>query len=437
MVVNPRITPLDYWIANKIGQAGRLERQALAAFQLARLDETLRVARSKSRFYRKHLAGVPQDLASLQYLTRLPFTTAQDLREHPLEFLCVSQDEIQRVVTLDTSGTSGVPKRLYFTRDDQELTIDFFRVGMSTLAAPGDRVLILLPCARPGSVGDLLTIALERLGAHPIPHGPSADYAEMLRTLAREQANCIVGTPAQVLSLVRQKGAAELRLKSVLLSTDHVPDAIVRVVERTWGCVVYNHYGMTEMGLGGGVECEARRGYHWREADLYLEIVDPVSLVPVPEGEMGEVVFTTLTRRGMPLIRYRTGDLSRIIPGDCPCGTTLKTLERIKNRLDGYVCVGKSSRLSMADLDEALFPIEGLVNYTAEITRGESKDRLIIHAELVPGSEQGAAHAINIALLSIRAMHHAQAVQELEVQVTIQPQGEPLALNPGKRKIHT
>ena len=116
----------------------------------------------------------------------------------------------------------------------------------------------------------------------------------------------------------------------MLLSADNVPDAISNELRRIWGCEVFTHYGMTEMGFGGGVECEARNGYHLREADLYIEIVDPETGRSVSQGDPGEVVFTTLTRRGMPLIRYRTGDVSRFVPGPCPCGTVLKTLARVK-----------------------------------------------------------------------------------------------------------
>ena len=108
---------------------------------------------------------------------------------------------------------------------------------------------------------------------------------------------------------------------------------------------------MTEMGLGGGVECQARRGYHLREADLYFEIVHPQTGEPVTEGETGEIVFTTLTRQGMPLIRYRTGDLSRFIPGQCPCGTTLRTLEKVTRRLSGKVAfktAGRRGRLTLS-----------------------------------------------------------------------------------------
>src|SRR6266536_362816 len=140
--------------------------------------------------------------------------------------------------------------------------------------------------------------------------------------MRREQVDCVVGIPAQILSLVRCRGpfadVPSRRLKRVLLCSDHVPERIVQEIKREWACEVFEHYGMTEMGLGGGVDCEAHCGYHVREADLYLEIVDIDTGRPVPAGRFGEIVFTTLTRRGMPFIRYRTGDISRFLPGVCP-----------------------------------------------------------------------------------------------------------------------
>ena len=412
------ITPLDPWIAHKIDRQDGLAREDLEAFQLDRLRETLRLVRLKSRFYQKRLDDAPHYISSLRDLTQFPFTTAQDIREQGLQFLCVSQDEIQRVVTLDTSGTTGNPKRLYFTKEDQELTIDFFHIGMSTFTEAGDKVLILLPCERVGSVGDLLAIALQRLGAHPIRHGVVRDVLETLDVMNREQVNGLVGIPTQVLALARY--GEGLKLKSVLLTMDYVPNALAKAVEHAWGCLVYNHYGMTEMGLGGGVECQARRGYHLREADLYFEVIDPATGEPVVGGEAGEVAFTTLTRRGMPLIRYRTGDISRFIPGDCPCGTTLRTLERVRHRVSGCVAVGDQWHLTMADLDEALFSIADVLDFTAAISRDGRRDCLRLEVKVVEGTNDDIAGAIDAALESIPAVESARTSDQLEVVAAVQ-----------------
>ncbi len=416
--MNPRITPLDPWIARKIGQDGQLTREALEAYQLEKLRETLRLVRLKSRFYQERLDDAPHYISSLRDLTQFPFTTAQDIREQGLQFLCVSQGEIQRVVTLDTSGTTGQPKRLYFTKEDQELTINFFHIGMSTFTEPGDKVLILLPCERMGSVGDLLALALQRLGAHPIRHGVVQDISETLAVMSEERVDGLVGIPTQVLALARH--GEGLKLKSALLTTDHVPDAIARAVERAWGCLVYNHYGMTEMGLGGGVECRARRGYHLREADMIFEIVNPATGQSVVEGEVGEVVFTTLTRHGMPLIRYRTGDVSRFLPGECPCGTTLKTLEQVKSRVGGCVAVGDQWHLTMADLDEALFSIAGVLDFSAVISREGTQDCLRMEVRVVEAANDNMAGEIDAALESIPAVRLARTSDQLEVVVAVQ-----------------
>jgi phenylacetate-coenzyme A ligase PaaK-like adenylate-forming protein len=150
----------------------------------------------------------------------------------------------------------------------------------------------------------------------------------------------------------------------------------VSEIERAWGCAVFNHYGMTEMGLGAAVDCRALAGYHIREADLYFEIVNPQTGAPVPDGTMGEVVFTTLTRKGMPLVRYRTGDLSRFLPEPCPCGTVLKRLEWVRGRLQGGVRLGGQYDLTVADLDETLFALQGLLNFLVEITGNLKTDVL-------------------------------------------------------------
>jgi len=362
-----QLTPLDPWIGHKIGCQTELTPQAIEAYQQEKLAETLHWVRTKSRFYQRHLMHAPQSLSSLKELQALPFTTEQDLRTQGLQLACVSQNEIQRIVTLQTSGTTGDPKRICFTAGDQELTVDFFGVGMSTLTEIGERVLILLPGQTPGSVGDLLRLGLARCGRIPVPYGPVRDPLHALEAMQTQQADCLVGSPTQVLGLARRWQPGRKAPRTVLLSTDYVPAAIVRALEDAWGCKVFNHYGTTEMGLGGGVECEAQRGYHLREADLYFEIVDPIRGEWVAEGEYGEVVFTTLTRQGMPLIRYRTGDRSRWVPGECPCGTTLRTMERVSGRFGGFVPLAGGT-LRLADFDEALFSIPTVLNFSVTLT---------------------------------------------------------------------
>jgi phenylacetate-coenzyme A ligase PaaK-like adenylate-forming protein len=435
-----KLSPLEPWIAHKIGcPAERLTRADIAAYQLRQLQETVCLARAKSAFYRRHLAEAPAELASLEALAHFPFTTPEDIRRSALQFLCVSQDDIRRVVTLDSSGTTGEPKRLYFTGEEQELTLDFFHIGMSTFTGAGDRVLILLPGEKPGSVGDLLATALPRLGAVGIKHGPVREAGLTLAVMAEEKVTGLVGLPTHVLALARHWESnpkiPPLQLKNVLLTADHVPEAIKLVVERAWGCQVYNHYGMTEMGLGGGVECQARRGYHLREADLYVEIISPQTGRPVAPGETGEIVFTTLTRRGMPLIRYRTGDLSRFIPGDCPCGTLLLTLERVRSRRDGYVTLGAGQALAMAELDEALFPIEGLLNFSARLHRENGSRCLEIMVRVVEGCRESVLTALRPALASIPAIGLAQQAGALHLAVAIPESIEPQPNPAAKRMI--
>jgi phenylacetate-CoA ligase len=389
-----RLTPLDPWMKEKTNHGN------LQTWQLAKLNETLSLARSKSAFYKKHFEGLPETLSSLDDLRQYPFTTAEDIRQNPLRFVCVSQSDIQRIVTLQTSGTTGEPKRIFFTAEDQQLTIDFFGVGMSVLTEPDERVLIFLPGETPGSVGDLLRMGLERKGRKPIPYGMVKDPFRALDVMESQQADCLVGSPTQILSLARRWNQKHKAPRTVLLSTDYVPAAIVDVLESTWGCKVFNHYGTTEMGLGGGVECEAHRGYHLREADLLFEIVNPETGEPVPDGDAqrGEVVFTTLTRRGMPLIRYRMGDRSRFLVGECPCGTKLRTMEKIRGRFSGFVQVGDET-LKLPDFDEALFPIQGLLNFSVTVSGSGGDESLLVEAQML--TDQDSTHEVEQAVESL------------------------------------
>ncbi|HWR39506.1 MAG TPA: AMP-binding protein [Patescibacteria group bacterium] len=388
MGVNLSVTPLDAWVRKEIGGNGPLTTAVIDAEQLKRLNATLALAARYSPFYRKRLAGYDIVLRRMEDLVHLPFTDAEDLKREALRFPCVSQEEISRVVTLGTSGTTGAAKRLFFTREDQERTMEFFQWGMKALTDPGDRVLILFPVNTPGGVGDLLAAAVRRLGATPVLHGPLTQRCQAAELLKEEPFSVIAGPPVPVLALAydwQQRGWGGQMPKRALLSADYVPHSVVKHLREIWNCEVFGHYGMTEMGLGGGVECAAHDGYHLREADLYFEVIDPVSGVRKSAGEEGEVVFTTLTRQGMPLIRYRTGDISRLLPGRCACGSRLRRLGTVTSRRDGVRCPGRERQLALADLDEMLFKIHGVVDYTAVLRENGDKRQLLLQVLALSG----------------------------------------------------
>ena len=380
---------VDDWISGKIGlpPGEKLTRGALEAWQLARLRETFDLALAHSSFYREKFRGarsLPDDLydgsnmkaiamlerfgmssiqtpRTLKKLSNdlidslgvlpldsfddfrsLPFTTPDELAGQGTRMVCVSASEISRIVTLQqTSGTTGAPKRVFFTEDDQELMVDYIHHGLPVMTGPDDVFLVLMPCERPGSVGDLVAIGVERIGSRairvgPIPPDGSRDD-EVLDLMRREGVSSGLATATTAARLAaKSAGDAVIRgsMRSILLSAQHISEANKTIIEESWGCEVYEHYGMTEMGLGGAMACETRVGYHPREADLLFEVVDPATGEVLPEGEYGEIVFTTLTRRAMPLIRYRTADFSRWLTEPCPCGSILKRLDKVGDRAE-------------------------------------------------------------------------------------------------------
>jgi len=353
---------VDDWIAGKIGlgAGAKLTRDALEAYQLSRLLHTLRYAAAHSAFYRERLSGFDFEtdsravgkvgcaigtqvagMRSLADLARISFTTPRDLAEEGVRMVCVPASQVDRIVTLPTSGTTGAPKRVWFTAADQELMVDYIHHGLPVMTGPGDVFIVLMPCARPGSVGDLVAAGVERIGSRAvrvgaIPQDGSRDE-EVLAAMRREGVTTGLATAPTAARLARKSAgdkAIAANMRSVLLSAQFISDEDRDAVERIWDCKTFEHYGMTEMGLGGAMACGARVGYHPREADLLFEIIDPVTGDVLPDGEDGEVVFTTLTRTAMPLIRYRTGDLSRWLPDPCPCGSVLRRLGKIGDRME-------------------------------------------------------------------------------------------------------
>lgn len=348
---------LDTWIEKK-EMLSLSSRKALSDWQLKKIRNLMVYAGANSPWYRKRLSGhaLPE---SLEEFASFPLMDGQDLADAGLSMLCVSQGDISRVVTLQTSGTEGRPKRIFYTAGDQELTVSFFHHGMSELTSEGEAVMVFLPFKAEGCVGDLLIRGLKRLGVQPVGYGLMDDLADCAKAILENRISCAVGIPVQFLALGEycRKRGIYLPLKAVLLSTDYLALPVRERIASALGCEVYNHFGMTETGLGCALECGAHDGMHIRENDIYAEIVHPVTHEVLEDGEWGELVITTLTREGMPLLRYRTGDFARLLPGLCACGSQLKRLE----------CGGRLGFGGMiAKLDEALFSMDLLVDYDAE-----------------------------------------------------------------------
>ncbi len=394
-------TRLENWLKSRLG-TDRLSIAAIESFQLDHLNQTLDHVKKNSPFYRRRLSHLSdQPLTNLSQVADLPMTTADDLREHHLDMLCVSHGQVTRVVTMQTSGTTASPKRLYFSEADLALNIDFFHHGLTCMMAPGQRMLILLPSTTPDSAGDQLQRAAARIPAKGYIHWPVLDLEPILDFIDEKQINCLVGAPAQIFALCRHaqyvRPVSPNPLKSILLTTDYVPRVVVDEIRNVWGCAVFEHYGMSEMGLGSALECDAHQGYHLRDADLLVEVVDPVNGKPLPPGVHGEVVFTTLTRQAMPLIRYRTGDRAAWAEAPCPCGTVMRRLGKVEGRI-ADLCSPRSS-LSMPRLDEAILCLPGIYSYQAALTSGDEAAHLDLtvfcHPQPTAGLKKDIAGAVN------------------------------------------
>lgn len=346
-----KISKLDHWIREQEG-INLLTRQKLEQIQLKKLNRLLARERERGGFY----GNLPGSLESLTELSGLPFTTEEDLLFHGNRMVLLSQSRIDRVRTEATSGTTGQAKRVYYSEADNERTISFFAAGLSELVRPGEKTMICMPFSGHHGLGELIAEAIRRLGAVPLEAGIGKTYGTLLQILDQEKPETFVGMPVPLLSLLRLR--PDVSIQRALVSADACPDTVMEQIESQLGTRLYPHYGSRELGLGGAVTCPAHEGMHLRENDVIAEIVDADGRV-LPGGEWGELVITTIQAEAMPLIRYRTGDYTRILPEDCPCGSCIC-------RLDQVVRLGEKSL--MKELDEELFAWPEVVDYRAALS---------------------------------------------------------------------
>lgn len=340
-------TNLENWI-EETEALPNLTREGLECLQLRRLNETLGRVKAREGFYRAY----PERLESLSDLGNLPFTTAEDLSAHPGKFLLTSQSEVSRVISGATSGTTGPAKRVFYTPNDTEHTVGFFAAGISEMLSAGEKCFIAFPFTGPFGLGDLIAEAVARLGGIPIRAGFGQTFGEMLDRMAETQPETYIGFPVTLLSLARMYGEG-FPVRRALVSGDACPEGVMAQLEGVLAGKLYPHYGSRECGLGGAVTCPAFEGMHLRENHIIPEIIDEKGNV-LPDGQYGELVITTIGADAMPLIRYRTGDYTRLLP-PCRCGGVTKRMDTVSRRKEH----------SIEELDSILFPIPGLVDYRA------------------------------------------------------------------------
>ena len=327
-----------------------LDRKTIEQIQLNKLNTLLAREKARAGFY----AHMPEKLASLNELKNLPFTTEEDLAKNAGKLLLVSQSDIQRILSDATSGTTGLPKRVFYTLQDCRNTIELYKAGLGEFVFSGNKTMICMPFSGPYGLGELISTAIEELGATPLKIGVGLSFRQLHEILLKEQPDTFVGLPTHLHAMLTVLGP--LSLKRALISGDACPISVTQQIEKILGNPLFPHYGSREMGMAGAITCSAHAGMHMRENHIIIEIIDEQGH-PVPHGQYGELVITTIGMEAMPLIRYRTGDYTRILPGLCPCKS--HTL-----RLDLLCRKGNFEKI--LGLDEILFSINGLVDYKAK-----------------------------------------------------------------------
>ncbi len=371
--------------------AESLPREELRVLQGRRLAETVRRVAAVP-FYRDALraAGVgPEAIRSADDLRRLPFTVKDDLRRnYPLGLLAVPRAEIARIH--GSSGTTGRPTFVAYTRRDLET---WSGLVARFLVAGGLRSEHLVHVAFgyglfTGGFG--LHYGIEKVGAGIVPAagGNTPRQVLLIRDLGAEVLVCTPSYALHIAEVAQAEGFAPgtLPLRFGHFGGEPWTDEMRIQIERGLGILAFNNYGLSEV-IGPGVsgECGARAGMHVQEDHFIVECVDPETLEPVPDGETGELVFTTLTKEALPVLRYRTRDLAALDRRPCPCGRTGVRMSRVVGRSDDMLII-RGVNVFPSQIEEALLRVEGTApHYLIELSRPGTLDEAVVKVELRPG----------------------------------------------------
>jgi phenylacetate-CoA ligase len=363
--------------------------EELKALQLEGLKWTINHAYHGSPFYRNKLDKVgvkPEDIRSLDDLERLPFTTADDLRDgYPFPLLSVPFDKVVRIHA--SSGTTGKRKVLCYTQKDIDDWTHFFaRCYEMAQLTPEDRVQIAVGYGV-WTAGVSFQAGCEAFGAMAVPAGPG-NMDMQCQFLVDFQSSVMCCTASMGLLMaeeVHRRGIRDkVNLKKMIFGSERSSDAMRNRIQDLLGLEhLFDIPGMTELyGPGTGLDCIHHSGIHYW-ADYYiLEILDPETLQPVPEGETGEMVVTTLKKEAAPLIRYRTRDLTRLVPGQCPCGSILPRHDQLLGRSDDMI-IFRAVNIYPGQIDHVLSGINGIGSeFQVILDRGkDGRDYMALRVE--------------------------------------------------------
>jgi phenylacetate-CoA ligase len=350
-------------------------------------------AAMKSAFYQKHFKGLNiEDIKSMDDFAKLPFTDKEDLREaYPLGLQAVGDEKIVRIHS--SSGTTGTPVIIPYTRKDvEDWAVQFKRCYETAGITNTDRVHIT-PGYGLWTAGIGFQAGAELLGAMTIPMGPG-NTDKQIKMMMDMKSTVLCATSSYALLLaeeIEKRGVREkIHLKKGVIGSERWGEKMRKRIAGELGVKLYDIYGLTEIyGPGIGISCDYECGMHMWTDFLYCEIIDPKTGALLPEGEAGELVITTLCKEGAPLIRYRTHDLTRIIPGKCECGLDYPRIATLIGRSDDMVKV-RGAIIYPSRVDELLSKIEGVSSeYQIIIDHLNGKDILTLFFETA--LEQGKA----------------------------------------------
>lgn len=330
--------------------------------QLEQIKAQFETLKDRSPFYAKKFDGIDlSDVQTQEDFEKLPFSEKADLREvYPLGLAAVPEEKIVRVHS--SSGTTGVPVVIPYTQKDvTDWAIQFARCYEVAGITNRDRIHIT-PGYGLWTAGIGFQLGAERLGAMAVPLGPG-NTEKQLRMMEDLQSTVLCATSSYALLLaeeIAERGIRDkLALKKGVIGSERWGEKMRHRIETELGIEIFDIYGLTEIyGPGIGISCHEHNGMHIWSDYVYVEVVDPKTGAPVPDGEIGELVLTTLCKEGAPLIRYRTHDLTRIIPGDCACGLKHPRIDTLVGRTDDMFKV-KGVNMFPAQVEEVIAATSG------------------------------------------------------------------------------